>query len=533
MATISAPAHPSTEAPTIGSDDPTGRGGRTGAANRWSSRRLPVLAAAAAGGALTAVATPPWGAWPLAIAGLAVLVWLLLETAALGWRRRWLTGFAWAAGMFAITLFWMGEFHAVGYTAAFVGYAAFYGTALAAVPLERMSRPWAMAAVPAALTVIEWIRDRFPFGGVPLGSIEIGQAAGPLVPAARLFGGLSLLTLAAVVGAAIAVAVHSGIGRRGPRAAAPARWVPLQVAATILSALAVPLLGLIAPDGGPDGPPVEVGVVQGGGERGLRAVFTDSQVVFERHRDVAERLDAPLDLVVWPENAIDVPALEGSDPARTLSDLAERVDATVIAGVTEDADDNRFVNVAYAWAPTGNVVDAYVKVKRVPFGEYVPGRALFERIVDLSILPKDAVAGSGPGVLRTPAGDYGVAISYEVFFADRSRDAVRAGAEALLVPTNASSFTTSQVPTQQVASARLRAWETGRWLVQAAPTGYSAVVDPAGNVIDRSVLGEDQTLNGTIALRSGRTLYVRWGDVPLIGACLGLLIALWARRRPT
>lgn len=524
--TISAPPHTPPGPIAVGSEAPSDAAPRRGAPLAgWPARRLPVAAAAVAGGALTSFATPPWGAWPLGIAGLAVLAWLLLATAAHGWRRRWLIGFAWAAGMFSITLFWMSEFHAVGYAAAFLGYAAFYGTAMAAVPLDRITSPLGMVGVPAALTVIEWIRDRFPFGGVPIGSIEIGQAGGPLAPAARLFGGLSLLTLAAVLGTAIAVGAHALLGRKRPAVLAAA-------AAAIVAALAVPAGGLVAPDGGSDGRQVTVGVVQGGGERGLRAVFTDSEVVFERHRDVADRLAEPLDLVVWPENAIDVPALEGSTAARTLSDLATRVDATVIAGVTEDADNNRFVNVAYAWAPTGDVVDTYVKVKRVPFGEYVPGRALFERLVDLSILPKDAVAGTGPGVLETPAGNYGVAISYEVFFADRARDAVRSGAHALLVPTNASSFTTSQVPTQQVAAARLRSWETGRWLVQAAPTGYSAVIDPRGRLMDRSVLGRDQTLEGAIALRSGRTLYVRWGDVPLIGAAVMVLVGLWARRRP-
>ena len=46
-----------------------------------------------------------------------------------------------------------------------------------------------------------------------------------------------------------------------------------------------------------------------------------------------------------------------------------------------------------------------------------------------------------------------------------------------MMPTNASSFGTGQVPAQELAAARLRALETGRTVLQAAPTGYTAVAN--------------------------------------------------------
>ena len=122
----------------------------------------------------------------------------------------------------------------------------------------------------------------------------------------------------------------------------------------------------------------------------------------------------------------------------------------------------------------------------MPFGEYIPARSFFARLADVSAVPRDAIAGRGPGVVDTPAGRLGVLISYEVFFQDRGRAAVRAGGRLLLVPTNASSFDDAQVPAHELAVARLRALETGRWVVQAAPTGYSAVVDHRGRVLARS-----------------------------------------------
>ena len=98
----------------------------------------------------------------------------------------------------------------------------------------------------------------------------------------------------------------------------------------------------------------------------------------------------------------------------------------------------------------------------------------------------------------------GVVISWEVFFPDRARDAIGHGGEVLLNPTNGSSFTGTQVQGQQVASSRLRAIETGRWVLQAAPTGFSAIVSPGGDVLHRTGISEQGVLQGVIERRTGR-----------------------------
>ena len=109
-----------------------------------------------------------------------------------------------------------------------------------------------------------------------------------------------------------------------------------------------------------------------------------------------------------------------------------------------------------AWGPDGHIVGVFEKVHRVPFGEYVPDRSFFAHFADLSGVPPDAVPGHGTGLMRTPAGPLGVLVSFEVFYAGRSHASVRAGAELLAVPTNTSSYSTSQVPTQEVAAASSR-----------------------------------------------------------------------------
>ncbi|CAA9260586.1 MAG: Apolipoprotein N-acyltransferase / Copper homeostasis protein CutE [uncultured Acidimicrobiales bacterium] len=462
---------------------------------------------------LTALSVPPWGFWILGLAGLALLAWRLQSLP--NPASRLAAGLCFGIGQFSLTLFWMTEFHAIGFVAVVVSEAAFFAVAFLALPGVQGPHWLRLVAFPAAMLLAEAARGAVPFGGLPMGGVALGQAVGPLAAVARLGGSLLLVAVAAAIGVAAVLA-----GRRQLRPAA---------------VLVVLLVGLLvvagaAPAGTVRGT-IDVAVVQGGGPRGFRAVDSDADAVYERHLAVSDRLEPPVDLVLWPENAIDVEAIEGSREAADLGGLARRLDATVVAGVTQDAGRAGFRNDAVAWAPDGTIVDVYTKAHRVPFGEYVPARAFFERLADLSVLPRDAVAGEGPGVLDTPVGRLGVAISFEVFFSERALAAVRSGGEVLLVPTNASSYTTSQVPTQEMAAAQLQAWSTGRWVVASAPTGYGGIVDHRGRVLQRTTLGRPETLVGGVDLRRGSTPYVSVGDPPFVVVSLLVLAGAWLMAR--
>jgi apolipoprotein N-acyltransferase len=206
-----------------------------------------------------------------------------------------------------------------------------------------------------------------------------------------------------------------------------------------------------------------------------------------------------------------------------------------VVGVTETVSATAFRNEVVAFGPDGTLVARFEKVHRVPFGEYVPYRSLFAHLGNLSAVPLDAVPGHGSGLLVTPAGPLGAMVSYEVFYADRGRAAVRAGAQLLIVPTNTSSYATAQVPTQEIAASEVQAVQQGRDLLQAAPTGYSAAITHRGVLLDRSVLGARQVVFSTLDRRTGTTLYVRFGDVPVEVLSLAALVAAWwlaGRRRP-
>jgi apolipoprotein N-acyltransferase len=291
--------------------------------------------------------------------------------------------------------------------------------------------------------------------------------------------------------------------------------------------------GALAPNGGTGSSTLRVATVQGGGVRGLRKSQVSPASVFAAQRAATAEIGSVdggrrPELVVWPEDAVSLDAPLGRTSAeKTLAQTARRLRATLTVGVTETVSSTSFRNEIVAFGPDGRLVARFEKVHRVPFGEYIPARAFFAHLANLSAVPLDAIPGHGDGVLHTPAGAIGTMVSYEVFFAARGRIATRAGAQVLIVPTNTSSYTTGQVPTQEIAASRIQALAEGRDLIQSSPTGFSAIIDHDGRVLARSSLGVRQVLVGDIRLRTGRTVYERFGDLPvLIGAGI-LLIGGW------
>jgi apolipoprotein N-acyltransferase len=105
------------------------------------------------------------------------------------------------------------------------------------------------------------------------------------------------------------------------------------------------------------------------------------------------------------------------------------------------------------------------------------------------------------------------------------RDTVRRGSQLLVTVTNDAWYGTSSAPYQHFEQARLRAVEQGRYLVRAANTGISGIIDPYGRVVARSALFEPQTLLGRVRLLEGATVYGRMGD-SFAWACAA--VALWA-----
>ncbi len=536
-------------------DTPDGADRSVSNPRRLPKRRYRVLAAIAAGG-LAALSLPPWGWWMLAFPATGI-AYLALD--GLPWKARCFVGWAFGLGMFVPGLWWSTTFNVYGAFVLMVAESLFLAIAAIAVP----SRGARILALPAAMAIAEYFRERWPFGGLPVGGIELGQAASPLGTTSRIGGPLLIVWLVWLGGSGLAVLcvelwpslkkmlagtmsasdtrrtiIARFVAARGDQrpGTPPARTRKPVVAGSVAVAvvLIASFLAAVAPDGGPPTGHLRVASVQGGGRRGTTALQVNPLTVFYAQVDATEEIPhldkgKPPQLVVWPEDTVALSGhLQGSEHELILQNLARGLHATLEAGVTEPVGTTRFKNFAVAFSPTGKIVSRYEKIHRVPFGEYVPYRSFFEHLASLKDIPRNAIPGHGPAILNTPAGKFGIMISFETFFARRGRAATREGGRLLLVPTNTNSYAASQMPSQEIAASQLRAIEEGRDLVQSAPTGYSALINNQGQVMQLSALARRQVLIGNVALRNGSTLYEHFGDLPILFIAILSLLVAWA-----
>jgi apolipoprotein N-acyltransferase len=171
----------------------------------------------------------------------------------------------------------------------------------------------------------------------------------------------------------------------------------------------------------------------------------------------------------------------------------------------------------------------YAKRHLVPFGEYLPMRSLVERVYPAArtLLARDFTPGRDVGRLDLGGVPLAVGTCFEVAFDDLPRQAVRAGGELLVLPSNNASYGRSAQSAQQLAMARLRAVEHGRSTVVATTSGISALITPAGEVVARTGLYEAGVLTAALPRRTGLTVATRFGaftEAALV--VLGLMAAV-------
>ncbi|HUL85173.1 MAG TPA: apolipoprotein N-acyltransferase [Actinomycetota bacterium] len=478
-----------------------------------------------AGGLLLSLAFPPAEIWPLAFVAVAPLLWLLRSARA---RRGALLGFIYGVGFYGATLYWILRFGEL----AWVGLVTLSALSVALVGLVgpaviREGRPLRTAVGLAALwTLVDWIRGMWPLGGFTWGSLGISQVDDRvLLPLAGLAGVWGVTFVVAAVNALLVeTAVGGGGGRR--RAA-----LPVLAAALIVAPVLVPF-----PE--PNGGPLDVAVVQVDvrvppGTDGLE----EDRIVAERNIEVHRSLaGSPRpDLVLWGEGALDPGA--SSDPAtvQAVRSAIAQVGAPAAIGAVVDDPDGREFTSALIFDGSGRLIGRYDKVHLVPFGEYVPWRSKLDWISATEQIPVDRTPGDSVHTLATPGvPPFGTPICFENSFPDLPRDFVRDGATFLVVPVNNASYGFTAASDQHLQMSRMRAVETGRWIVDAAVSGVSAFVDTHGRVVARTGLFQTTILRDRLRTSTATTWYVRMGDwLPWL--CLVLLVALLLvpRRRST
>ncbi|WUK52062.1 apolipoprotein N-acyltransferase [Micromonospora zamorensis] len=520
--------------------------------------RFAVPLAVAAGLALL-VAFPPYGVWPLAPVGVALL-------AAAAHRRRlragaglgFLTGVALFAPLLAWTNLHTGYLPWVLLSLLQAGYLALLGAATAWVsPLADRVR-WTWPVLTGLLWVgQEALRDRTPFGGFPWGRLAFSQDTSPLLRLAAL-GGAPLVTFAvALVGGLLVTAAWRGWAAARPSPAegsqdadgaqgvtSARRWAPVAVPAAVAVALtAGGLLVPVATAG--SGATTTVAIVQGNVPRLGLDFNAQRQAVLNNHVDatielagrVAAGQERQPDLVVWPENSSDIDPLRNPTAGARISQAADTIGAPILVGaVLLGPGVGQVRNAGILWRPgTGADLDQlYTKRHPVPFAEYVPLRDVARMVSkQVDLIRSDFVPGSTPGVVRVGPAVLGDVICFEVAYDEVVRDTVTGGAQLLVVQTNNATFDVAEAR-QQMAMVRLRAVEHGRPALMASTVGVSGFVAPDGRVSDATGFNTREVVVRQVRLDDGRTLATRlgwWPEVALAALAAAALIGAAVLRR--
>ncbi|MEU8331745.1 apolipoprotein N-acyltransferase [Micromonospora sp. NPDC048839] len=522
--------------------------------------RVAVPLAVAAGLALL-VAFPPYGVWPLAPVGVALL-------AAAAHRRRlragaglgFLTGVALFGPLLAWTNLHTGYLPWVLLSLLQAGYLALLGVATAWVsPLADRVR-WAWPVLTGLLWVgQEALRDRTPFGGFPWGRLAFSQDTSPLLRLAAL-GGAPLVTFTtALVGGLLVTAVWRGwAAARTPTSPAEGspdadgaqgvtsarRWAPVAVPAVV--ALALTAGGLLVPVAtAGSGATVTVAIVQGNVPRLGLDFNAQRQAVLNNHVDatielagrVAAGQERHPDLVVWPENSSDIDPLRNPTAGARISQAADTIGAPILVGaVLLGPGPGQVRNAGILWRPgSGADLDQlYTKRHPVPFAEYVPLRDIARMVSkQVDLIRSDFVPGSTPGVVRAGPAVLGDVICFEVAYDHVVRDTVDGGAQLLVVQTNNATFDVAEAR-QQMAMVRLRAVEHGRPALMASTVGVSGFVAPDGRVSDATGFNTREVVVRQLRLDDGRTLATRlgwWPEVTLAALAVAALVGAAVLRR--
>ncbi len=483
-------------------------------------------AAALAAGLATSLAFPPVGAWPIAFVGVAPLLLLVRGRTV---PRAMLLGLCFGVGLFGATLYWIFLFGALAWCG-LVGLSAASIVVFAAIATliqRRGGVVWTAVALAAAWTAIDWIRGMWPLGGftwASLGTSQVDDRA--LLRLASVTGVWGVTFVVVFVNAALA----AWVARQG-RGAVRIGLVAAAVAAILAPAL-IPLPAAT-------GDPVTIAVVQidvrvPADTSPVQEDLTVARRNIEEFRTLGGQTPAP-DLAVWGEGSLDPGAL--ADPG-TVGDVQAAIRSvgvpTTVGAVVNDPDGTQRTSVL-AFDASGQLVDRYDKVHLVPFGEYVPWRRYLSWVSAIKQIPVDRTPGSSIHTITQPGlPSYGTPICFENAFPSIERTMAREGASFFVVPVNNASYRFTAAAAQHLEMSRMRAVETGRWVVDAAVSGISAFIDTDGQVVSNTDLFVPGILRGQVRPSTAWTLYVRYGDwLPVLCLVIVGMTFLFAPRRST
>ena len=253
----------------------------------------------------------------------------------------------------------------------------------------------------------------------------------------------------------------------------------------------------------------------------------------EIHRSLSKRAK-PGALIVWSEAVVNLADLTETkrtylpyDPKKPNQDTIlippprfEKLVAGVVdyRNVVNNAQVSQARVNSVVAMQNGKVLGMTTKTKLVPFGEFTPFRNelafIYNPILSALNVPDlgSSPAMPNPKVLEIAGDKVGAFVCYDSIFPVVIRQYVQMGATVLVESTNDAWFGGGIGNEQHFEMDRMRAIELDRYLLRAANSGITGVIDPRGNVLVSAPQNKRLALKGKYGLQGNLTLYARFGD---------------------
>jgi apolipoprotein N-acyltransferase len=442
-------------------------------------------------GLLLSFAYEPVGKWWIAPIAIAVHMYALNKS-----TRKLLSVLVFALTFNAIALHWSSTFvGALPWIILALGLALFY------LPLALVSR-WGMTTYPLMFLLMEEIRNYFPFGGFGWMRLAYSQPDAIYSKIAAVGGSPALSAIVLLISLFIFFISQKKFS-----------VIPL-----------IPVLFLFIPIQLQITGTTSVLMIQGNvPEYGLD-FNSRAKAVFNNHLKLTQeelKKDDKVDFVLWPENAVDVDPFANNDVSDALNSIEKPLIIGAVLGKGE-----KLLNTSILWHK--NQPQVYIKQHLTPFGEYVPLRSLARIVSPLVDRVKDFEPGDGSNsTFSIDDAIIAPVICFELIDDGILHNAAEKS-NLLAVQTNSATFGMSAESAQQLSITRVRAIEHGRNIVSVSTTGYSAVIDYKGKVLQKTSMGTAESIRTDVELMAGKTPRDKFGRWALIGTFF--VVFLVARR---
>jgi apolipoprotein N-acyltransferase len=444
------------------------------------------LLLSALSGLLLSAAFEPISLWWVAPIALALEMFALSQS-----ERKYLSVLAFALTFNLVLLHWTSTYvGSVPWVILAVGLSVFY---LPLVAVKRLG----IAFFPLIFIVLEEIRNRFPFQGFGWARIAYSQADAPYAKIAAHGGAVALSAITVLIGLVLFFLFHK------------------QLRILIL----LPLLIVLVPINVQMNQTTQALMIQGNVPKlGLDFNSRAKEVFFNhvKETDIALKENRKVDFILWPENSVDVDPFRNPEVFEALNSYKVPLIVGAIVGR-----DNEILNTSILW--TKESQNVYIKQHLTPFGEYIPLRSLASKISPFVDDVRDFSPGNESTIFTVDKAKIAPVICYELLD-DQILEKAAKSSNLLAVQTNSATFGDSAQSAQQLQMTRIRAIEHSRNILSVSTTGYSAVIDYNGKVLQKSDMGTAQHLYAEIGLISSVSPRDRYGDWALVMTLIWLLI---------